>query len=79
MQFVVDENTALTSFKNSEVDTAIATYPDWERYREEVEVIQKSSPPTSTIFWDLILQTDIPGQGPSTSHPVRYKQGNDSG
>ena len=35
MQFVVDENTALTSFKNSEVDAAIATYPDWERYREE--------------------------------------------
>ena len=34
MQFVVDENTALTSFKNSDADIAIATYPDWERYRE---------------------------------------------
>jgi peptide/nickel transport system substrate-binding protein len=35
MQFVVDENTALTSFKNNQVDIAIATYPDWERYKEE--------------------------------------------
>lgn len=34
MQFVTDENTALTSFKTGQVDLAVATYPDWERYRE---------------------------------------------
>lgn len=35
MQFVADEETALTSFKNGQADLAIATNPDWERYRED--------------------------------------------
>ncbi|NLO24750.1 MAG: peptide ABC transporter substrate-binding protein [Clostridiales bacterium] len=35
IQFVADEETALTSFKNGQADIAIATNPDWERYRED--------------------------------------------
>ncbi len=34
MRFVADEATALTHLKNDEGDMAIATSPDWERYKE---------------------------------------------
>ncbi len=34
MQFVADEGTALIHLKNDEGDLAIATLPDWEKYKE---------------------------------------------
>jgi len=41
MRFVVDEATALTSFKSDKVDAVIATYPDWDRYAQGGKAVIK--------------------------------------
>lgn len=59
MQFVADEETALTSFKNDQADIAIATYPDWDRYREGGKAYVKDYTTNKYDFLGLNFENPI--------------------
>ncbi len=61
MRFVVDEATALTSFKSDQVDMVVTTYPDWDRFGQSGEAVIKEFVTTKYDFVGLNFKNPIFG------------------